>query len=246
MYRPPASTRWIVPRAAARRLSPLHGRRASSARGRAAADGQPAQRLCGVHRSARFMPRLPTRRDRRIRPPSSCRRARARPETMLALNANQRFERLLVVVPTDALREQIAGKFETFGVLKQQKCLDETAAFPLVMRLSHIPTSQAEVDEIFDSANVIVTTMQIAGRAEAPVQERIAARALSALCRQAHHIGARTWEVLPRALRRARATNPSDPVHRYAVSRGRRPGRWRVHLPPAKRRSRRAISKPIR
>jgi superfamily II DNA or RNA helicase len=38
-------------------------------------------------------------------------------ETMLALNANQRFERLLVVVPTDALREQIAGKFETFGVL---------------------------------------------------------------------------------------------------------------------------------
>jgi superfamily II DNA or RNA helicase len=102
-------------------------------------------------------------------------------ETMLALNANQRFERLLVVVPTDALREQIASKFETFGVLKQQKCLDETAAFPLVMRLSHIPTSQAEVDEIFDSANVIVTTMQIAGRAEAPVQERMAARASAPL-----------------------------------------------------------------
>jgi hypothetical protein len=78
-------------------------------------------------------------------------------ETMLALNALQRLERLLVVVPTDALREQIAGKFETFGVLKQQQCLEETAAFPLVMRLSHIPTSPAEVDEIFDSANVVVT-----------------------------------------------------------------------------------------
>jgi hypothetical protein len=44
-------------------------------------------------------------------------------ETMLALNAHQRYERLLVVVPTDALHEQIAGKFETFGVLKQQQCL---------------------------------------------------------------------------------------------------------------------------
>lgn len=114
-------------------------------------------------------------------------------ETMLALNANQRFERLLVVVPTDALREQIASKFETFGVLKQQKCLDETAAFPLVMRLSHIPTSPTEVDEIFDSANVIVTTMQIAGRADAPVQERMAARASALFIDEAHHIGAPTW-----------------------------------------------------
>lgn len=115
-------------------------------------------------------------------------------ETMLALNANRRFERLLVVVPTDALREQIASKFETFGVLKQQKCLDEAAAFPLVMRLSHIPASEAEVDEIFDSANVVVTTMQIAGRAEAPVQERMAARASALFIDEAHHIGARTWK----------------------------------------------------
>lgn len=114
-------------------------------------------------------------------------------ETMLALNAHQRFERLLVVVPTDALREQIAGKFETFGVLKHQDCLDASAAFPVVMRLSHIPTSAADVDQIFDSANVVVTTMQIAGRAEAPVQERMAARASALFIDEAHHIGAPTW-----------------------------------------------------
>jgi superfamily II DNA or RNA helicase len=114
-------------------------------------------------------------------------------ETMLALNAHQRFERLLVVVPTDALREQIAGKFETFGVLRQQQCLADGAAFPLVMRLSHIPASPAEVDEIFDSANVVVTTMQIAGRAEAAVQEQLAARASALFIDEAHHIGAPTW-----------------------------------------------------
>jgi superfamily II DNA or RNA helicase len=114
-------------------------------------------------------------------------------ETMLALNAHQRFERLLVVVPTDALREQIAGKFETFGVLKQQECLDPSAAFPVVIRLSHIPTTPAEVDQIFDSANVVVTTMQIAGRAEASVQERMATRASALFIDEAHHIGAPTW-----------------------------------------------------
>lgn len=114
-------------------------------------------------------------------------------ETMLALNAHQRFQRLLVVVPTDALREQIAGKFETFGVLKQQGCLDASAAFPVVMRLSHIPKTTADVDQIFNSANVVVTTMQIAGRAEAPVQEHMAARASALFIDEAHHIGAPTW-----------------------------------------------------
>jgi hypothetical protein len=51
-------------------------------------------------------------------------------ETMLALNPDRRFKRLLVVVPTDALRDQIAGKFETFSVFKQQHCLDASAALP--------------------------------------------------------------------------------------------------------------------
>lgn len=162
--------------------------------GRAAADGQPAQpglrrpQVGALHAALAHATRS-TDPATIVMPTGT-----GKTETMLALNANQRFERLLVVVPTDALREQIAGKFETFGVLKQQKCLGETAALPLVMRLSHIPTSQAEVDEIFDSANVIVTTMQIAGRAEAPVQERIAARASALFIDEAHHIGARTWK----------------------------------------------------
>lgn len=114
-------------------------------------------------------------------------------ETMLALNARQQFDRLLVVVPTDALREQIAGKFETFGVLKSQACLDASADYPVVTRLAHIPSSVAEVDQIFDSANVIVTTMHIAGRADPQIQEQMAARAAALFIDEAHHIGARTW-----------------------------------------------------
>jgi len=161
--------------------------------GRAAADGQPAQpglrrpQIGALHAALAHATRS-TDPATIVMPTGT-----GKTETMLALNANRRFECLLVVVPTDALREQIAGKFETFGVLKQQKCLDETAAFPLVMRLSHIPTSQAEVDEIFDSSNVVVTTMQIAGRADAPVQERMAARASALFIDEAHHIGAPTW-----------------------------------------------------
>ncbi len=40
-------------------------------------------------------------------------------ETMLSILTSVRCPRLLVVVPTDALRSQIAGKFVTLGLLKK-------------------------------------------------------------------------------------------------------------------------------
>ncbi|MFG1210947.1 DEAD/DEAH box helicase family protein [Xanthobacter flavus] len=114
-------------------------------------------------------------------------------ETMLAIYANERFERLMVVVPTDALRDQIAGKFETMGVLQDQECLARDALYPIVLRLEHIPKSPEEVDELFGRANVVVTTMSIAGKANAEVQHHMAQMCGALFIDEAHHIGARTW-----------------------------------------------------
>ncbi|MER9375456.1 DEAD/DEAH box helicase family protein [Mesorhizobium sp. M0491] len=161
--------------------------------GRAAADGKPAvpglrrPQIGALHAALAHATRS-TEPATIVMPTGT-----GKTETMLALNASQQFDRLLVVVPTDALREQIAGKFETFGVLKSQACLDASADYPVVVRLAHIPASVAEVDQIFDTANVIVTTMHIAGRAEPQVQEQMAARAAALFIDEAHHIGARTW-----------------------------------------------------
>lgn len=168
-------------------------------------------------------------------------------ETMLALNARQCFDRLLVVVPTDALREQIAAKFETFGVLKKQACLDEKAQFPVVMRLAHIPASIAEVDQIFDSANVVVTTMHIAGRAEAPVQDHMAERSSALFIDEAHHIGARTWKAF-RGLFVER--NPPIPVVQFTATPfredgGRVDGEF-IYTYPLKKAQAEGYFKPIR
>lgn len=168
-------------------------------------------------------------------------------ETMLALNARQRFGRLLVVVPTDALREQIAGKFETFGVLKGQACLDPSAEFPVVTRLAHIPSSVAEVDRIFDSANVIVTTMHIAGRADPQVQEQMAARAEALFIDEAHHIGARTWSEF-RGLFVDR--NPPIPIVQFTATPFREDGRRVdgefIYTYPLKKAQEEGYFKPIR
>lgn len=114
-------------------------------------------------------------------------------ETMLALQVAQGIKRSLVIVPTDALRDQIAGKFASLGILKEQGCLHKTAAYPVVVQLSHIPKTISEVDEIFSRASVVVTTMHVAGRASADVQERMAERVSALFIDEAHHIAARTW-----------------------------------------------------
>jgi hypothetical protein len=48
-------------------------------------------------------------------------------ETMLALFAERRLSRLLVVVPSDALRKQVAAKFATLGVLQAFGVIDANA-----------------------------------------------------------------------------------------------------------------------
>jgi len=114
-------------------------------------------------------------------------------ETMLALEVAQSVERLLVIVPNDALRDQIGRKFLTLGLLKAQECLSQDALLPVVLKLAHRPRSAAEVDALFGHANVVVTTIQVAGQAPADVQERMAQWAMRLFIDEAHHIGAKTW-----------------------------------------------------
>ena len=56
-------------------------------------------------------------------------------ETMLALLVAARLPRLLVLVPSDALRNQVAEKFETLGVLQELGVVSSPALRPVVGRL---------------------------------------------------------------------------------------------------------------
>ncbi|MGK9261993.1 DEAD/DEAH box helicase family protein [Sinorhizobium meliloti] len=114
-------------------------------------------------------------------------------ETMLALMVVAHVERLLVVVPSDALRTQISDKFLSLGVLKDCQCLAASAKLPIVATLDEIPKSPEEVDEIFRRANVVVATMDSVSRASAEVQLRMAELVSHLFVDEAHHIAAKTW-----------------------------------------------------
>ncbi|MCK8788157.1 DEAD/DEAH box helicase family protein, partial [Roseomonas sp. NAR14] len=82
-------------------------------------------------------------------------------ETMLAILAHEWMPRLLVVVPSNALRNQIVEKFETFGLLKPLGVLGPQARFPVVCTLRHMPRSAEEAERIFTRCNVVVASMQV-------------------------------------------------------------------------------------
>ncbi|WP_175695058.1 DEAD/DEAH box helicase [Burkholderia ambifaria] len=117
-------------------------------------------------------------------------------ETMLATLITARCPRLLVLVPTDALRRQIAEKFYSLGILKDPDCivLDQSAVRPVVGTLMKLPSTPDEVDEFFSQCNVVVTTSALAGFCSPDVQDRMAEQCSHLFIDEAHHAEAPTWK----------------------------------------------------
>lgn len=113
-------------------------------------------------------------------------------ETMLSILIATKIERLVVVVPTDALRDQISNKFITLGLLKDFGVVNKNVIKPIVGILKKIPTLD-EVDVIFETCNVIVSTMAIFGKCDEGAQIRFAARSSHLFIDEAHHSPADTW-----------------------------------------------------
>ena len=114
-------------------------------------------------------------------------------ETMLALLVAARLERLLVLVPSAALRDQIAGKFESLGILQQEQIVAATALRPCVGRLEHAFKDPAEAARFAESCNVVVATPHILNTCTPPVRAALLASFSHLIVDEAHHAPAATW-----------------------------------------------------
>lgn len=117
-------------------------------------------------------------------------------ETMLATTVSSQCQRILVLVPTDALRGQVAEKFLTLGVLKLDRSviLDAAVQRPVVGVMTSAPKSLEEVDALFATCNVVVTTSQLASRFTPEVKARVASQCSHLFIDEAHHAEAPTWK----------------------------------------------------
>ena len=112
-------------------------------------------------------------------------------EVMMAASVASASERVLVVVPTDALREQTGRKYEQYGLLRGLGVIGDIPA-PVVGYLGSTPTF--EHFEAMQVCNVVVTTMSSISRAEEDARKAFAKLFGHVFFDEAHHIEASTWK----------------------------------------------------
>lgn len=114
-------------------------------------------------------------------------------ETMLALLAAARLERVLVVVPSDALRVQTAAKFESFGVLQEFGVVSAGALRPVVGQIRHGFADMDAARRFAELCNVIVTTPAALEASPADMRQALLDACSHLFVDEAHHIAATTW-----------------------------------------------------
>jgi superfamily II DNA or RNA helicase len=127
-------------------------------------------------------------------------------ETMLSILISHQCRKVLVVVPTDALRTQLYLKFLTLGILKDVEAdvVSERALHPIVCNLKHIPTSAQEVDSLMMNSQVCISTSAVFGRSSLEVQRRFAQYCPYLFIDEAHHVEAPTWSLFKNSFENSR------------------------------------------
>lgn len=116
-------------------------------------------------------------------------------ETMLSAMVAGRCRKLLVTVPSSALRNQMYGKFKNLGVLKDSKfgIVGENALYPIVGVINTAFESADELGAFIAQCNVVITTMQIIDSAPQDQQDVYVNAFTNVFVDEAHHIVAASW-----------------------------------------------------
>lgn len=116
-------------------------------------------------------------------------------ETMLAAYCHAP-RRTLVIVPSDALRAQIAKKFATLGVLPAVGAVSGEFRCPVVLVLRSALSTAEDVDNVVSRANVVVATAQALTRCTEAARTRLLDLCAWLFVDEAHHVAARTWRAV--------------------------------------------------
>ncbi|MGO4689551.1 DEAD/DEAH box helicase [Glaciibacter sp. 2TAF33] len=117
-------------------------------------------------------------------------------DTMVTALVAQRIDRLLVLVPSDALRDQLALKFEELGVLQHLQLVPETSLFPVVGKLNGALEHNQDAEHLAGSCNVVVATPQALSHTEPEIRTHFLSLFSHLFIDEAHHVAAKTWQQL--------------------------------------------------
>lgn len=113
-------------------------------------------------------------------------------EVMLASMIMQQPKRMLVLVPSDPLREQTFAKFLTLGILPNTPVLSSGAKTPLVGLLRHAPPTVESLVAL-RSCNVVVSTVAMLGTMAPQLITQFLKEFDVIYFDEAHHLPANSW-----------------------------------------------------
>ncbi len=116
-------------------------------------------------------------------------------ETMLSLLIANKCQKVLVIVPTDPLREQISKKFLTLGYLQNTDfgIVGKDCKKPIVGVLYRNFNTKEELENFIDKCNVVITTMYLITELKSSLQGILANKVSHLFIDEAHHSEAPTW-----------------------------------------------------
>lgn len=115
-------------------------------------------------------------------------------ETMLATLTAHKCPKLLITVPSDALRTQIGNKFLKLGLLKDFGILDSDVLNPKVAVLKENFQNDDELVEFIEQCNVLITTMNLLSNNNSTTLSLLNDQFTNIFIDEAHHIEASSWK----------------------------------------------------
>jgi superfamily II DNA or RNA helicase len=114
-------------------------------------------------------------------------------ETMLSLIVSERLRRVLILVPSERLRVQIAEVMESYGVLPDVGVLDPPPMGLVVGRIAHGFKDALQARTFARVCNVMVATPDALRAADEGAQQALIASCSHLFVDEAHHLGATSW-----------------------------------------------------
>lgn len=122
-------------------------------------------------------------------------------EVMIATVVSECRAKTCIIVPSDLLRKQSVFRFCTLGKLREIGAINESFENPVVGCLVSFPKDIAELQDLLDRSNLIVTTMSLlySGHFKDDFIRLLASACDTLIIDEAHHVPAKSWKHVKKA-----------------------------------------------
>ncbi|GMX58517.1 MAG: hypothetical protein MCSN_1710 [Candidatus Microsyncoccus archaeolyticus] len=115
-------------------------------------------------------------------------------ETMISTMIYNQCQKVLILVPSKALRKQTAEKFLSLGCLKEIGVISKELTNPRVAIINKGIKNLATLNDLLNNSNVMIATSSALNKFSVEIKEELARQCSNLFIDEAHHVPAKTWD----------------------------------------------------